>query len=168
MGSLWWYSLPEPAEAGAGMWGERQCWLPCPSYDTQQWHLTSNAVCALSKSIPCCRAPHSCTFRLSHTERHFTSVSSGHLHAANSSLFLGSSFQSPCFSTQPPPALADTHFRLWHAGLWHGLSMQVLLCPACHRLATVFSSSNPQITPSISADLTGERTAPGVITSPLL
>ena len=36
--SLWWESLPVPAEAGAGMWG---WWQPCPSHTTQQWCLLS-------------------------------------------------------------------------------------------------------------------------------
>ena len=78
-----------------------------------------------------------------------TPVPSGCLHAAYSSPLPGFVLLTPCFSTQPQPASADTSLRLGRAGLWHRLSMQVSLCPACHGPASVLSSASPQSPPSI-------------------
>ena len=97
-----------------------------------------------------------------------TLIPSGHLHTANSSPLPRSALLTPCFSTQPLPALMDTCLRQGCTGLWHRPSVQVSLYPACHRLATALSSARPQSPPSISMYFaTLEGVSPGVVTSPL-
>ena len=127
--SLCWESLLVTTEEGAGMWRESLWWHPHPLHATPQWHSLSRhstfppgAFLAVELITP------------------FPSVC---LHVANSSPLLGSALLTPCFNTQPPPTLADTRLSLGCTRLWYRLSVQVFLCPACHGLATAFSSCSP-------------------------
>ena len=101
--SLWWESLPEPLEAGTGMWGDSLQWQLHGLYTTQQWCLISKADHSSSRSIPSCGAPHSCPLRLSLCSQQW---SSPRICSPN-----------PMLSNQPLPALVDSHLWLWHPGL---------------------------------------------------
>ena len=46
------------------MWEKRPQWWFCPLCATEQLNLTSKAMCAFSRSIPNCGAPHSHSLRL--------------------------------------------------------------------------------------------------------
>ena len=56
-------------------------------------------------------------------------------------------------STQCQCTLTDTSLRLGGTGLWHRSSMQVSLCPACHRPAVSFPSNRPRWFPSVPSNL---------------
>ena len=67
------------------------------------------------------------------------------LQAAHPSPLPGPELRSLCFSTQPPPAPADTCLRLGSAGRWHLPSVQVSLHSAFCKLVAGFSSKVPQL-----------------------
>ena len=114
--------------AGAGVWGERPRWWPCPSCTTQHWRLPLQSVLPPGAFL---------------AVEPLAPIPSGCLHAANSSPLLGSALQTPSFSTQSQPALANPCLRLGCPKLWHGLSVKISLCPTCHRPAATISSDSP-------------------------
>ena len=92
----------------------------------QQLHFTSMVFRASSRNISNCGVPHP--------------IPSGCLYTASNSPLPGSALQTPPSSTQPLSTPAATCLRLGYTGLWHEPSVQVSLCPTCHRLVMGFSS----------------------------
>ena len=78
-------------------------WQPCPLHTSQQWFLTFQADQSSSRGIPGRTSPHSRPLCRIHTD--------------SSTLLPGSVLPTPCFNTQPLPALADSHPRQGCPGL---------------------------------------------------
>ena len=63
---------------------------------------------------------------------------------------------------------ADIPLRLGHEALWHGPSVYISLCPACHRCASALSSEPPRLPscPSWSPNHRGVFPRCGTLSSP--
>ena len=136
-----------PVEAGACVWRERHDGgpIPCTPLNNgvslpRQTTLPPGAFLAVELLTP---VPSGCL----RAAELLTPILSGGFHMVNSHPLPRSTLLTPHFSTQPPTALVDIHLSLGHTVLWHRQSVQVLLCPTCHRLATAPSSDSPQSPP---------------------